>query len=151
VHRYALLLLRTGPLVGTLWLATALLAAPLRLSVASPAAIAAGITVAVALVTAVPCTAFAVTVTGRGNRRWTVLPRRAAAAALIAAGGAVVGDLVLLIALDTQIPALLTESSSTGLGAALAGLAALASLTRLTLTTRATVRLRRTRAVLGAT
>lgn len=149
VHRCALLWLRTGPLVGALWLATALLAPPLGLAIVSPVAITAVIMVAVALVTAVPCSVFAVTATGHGIRWWVVPPRRAAAAALIAAGGVVVGDLVLLIALGTQAPVLLTESSRAGLGVVLAGLAAFASLIRLALTTRNTMRLRQSRAVLG--
>jgi hypothetical protein len=145
VHRCALALLRTGPLVGALWLATALLRPPIT----SHVTVTAAVMVATALVIAVPCIVFAVTVTGRGIRWWTVPPRHAAAAALIAAGGAVVGDLVLLIALGTQVPMLLAEPSRTGLGIVLAGLAALASLIRLALTTRGTMRLRRSRAALG--
>jgi hypothetical protein len=149
VHRSALILLRTGPLVGALWLATTLLAVPLGLPIVSPVTVTAAIMVAVALVTAVPCSVFALTVTGHGIRWWRVSSRRAAAAALIAAGEVVVSDLVLLIALGTQAPALLSEPSRTGLGVVLAGLAALASLIRLTLTARNTMRLRQSRAVLG--
>lgn len=150
VHRCALLWLRTGPLVGGLWLATASLAAPLGSSTVSPVAITAVIMVAVALVTAVPSSVFAMIATGRGIRWWIVPTRRAAAAALIAASGVIVGDLVLLIALGTQAPVLLTESSRTGLGVALAGLAACASLIRLTLTTWNTLRLQQSRTIVRA-
>jgi predicted cobalt transporter CbtA len=76
VHRSALILLRTGPLVGALWLATALLAVPLGLPIVSPVTITAAIMVAVVLVTAVPCSVFAVTVTGYGIRWWPVAPCR---------------------------------------------------------------------------
>lgn len=144
VRRSALVLLRTGPLVGAWWLATALLGPP----IAAPVTVTTAIIVAAALVITVPCVVFAVTVTGRGTRRWTMPPRRAAAAALIATSGAAISDLVLLIALGSQVPVLLNASSHAGLGVEFAGLAAFASLIRLTLTARGTMRLRRSRAAL---
>lgn len=149
VHRCALVLLRTGPLVGALWLATALLATPLGLPIASSVATVAGIMVALALVAAIPCTVFAVTATGRGSRWCRVAPYRAADAARIAAGAAMLGDVVLVIALSTQVPAVLAGPSGTVVGIGLAGLAALASLSRLALTAWSTMRLRRLRAALA--
>lgn len=149
VRRCALVLLQTGPLVGALWLATALLATPLGLPIASSVAIAAGITVAFVLVAAIPCTVFAVTATGHSSRSRRVPPYRAADAARIAAGGAMLGDLVLVIALSTQVPAMFAGPSGAVVGTGLAGLAALASLSRLALTAWSTARLRRLRAALA--
>lgn len=144
VHRCALALLRTGPLVGALWLATVLLGSH-GLPLGSPVVIVAGTMVAVALVAAVPCIVFAVTVTGRGSRWWTVPPIRAVDAARIAAGAAILGDVVLLLALSAQVSAVLTLPA----GAVLAGLAAVASLIRLMATAQGTIRLHQTHALLA--
>ncbi len=143
VHRCGLALLRTGPLVGALWLTTAVLAGvrPAPMIVVLTAML-----VAVAVVAAVPCAVFAVAVTGRGSRWWTVAPRSAAAAVLVAAGGAVLGDLVLLGVLSTQVPRVLGVHPTTT--AVVAVVAVAASLTRLTLAARSGRQLLRTRAVL---
>jgi len=141
VHRWALVLLRTGPLVGALWLVTGLLAVSRGLPIGWPVV---GILIGVVLVVSVPCTVVAVVVTGRGSHRWPLRPRQAADAARLAAGGAILGDLVLLIALSIQASPVLTAPDG-----GLAGAAMLASLIRLTLATRGATRLRRARALLG--
>lgn len=145
VHRCALASLRAGPLVGVLWLTTVLLAASRGLPLGSPVVIVAGTAVAAAIVAAVPCMVFAVTVTGCGCRRWTVPPIHAVDAARVAAGTAILVDVILLLALSTQAATVLAGRS----GAVLAGLAAVASLVRLTVTAHGTIRLRRTRALLA--
>jgi hypothetical protein len=149
VRRCALALLRTGPLVGTLWLLAAACAQRAALPLAWPVVLAAGAVVAVALAAAVPCTLFAVAVTGPAGRRRVDDPRPASWAALVAVAGAIVGDAVLLTALATQAPALLAGPGRVGSGPALAVLAAAASLTRLTLAVRGAALLRRTRTALA--
>ena len=146
VHRCALVMMRTGPLVGTLWLITLLLAESRGVPLLWPAVIVAGITAVAAVTAVIPCTLFALTVTGRGSRRWSVPTRRAADAAQIATGAAILADVVLLLALSAQAAAGLTVPTET---AVLAGLAALASLIRIIFTARGTRRLRRTRAILA--
>ncbi|HEY0805810.1 MAG TPA: permease prefix domain 1-containing protein [Pseudonocardiaceae bacterium] len=142
VHRCGLALLRTGPLVGVLWLTTVMLAGPGPVPVM---VVLAGIVVALAVLTAVPCAVFAVAVTGRGSRRWTVHPRSAADAVVVAASGAVLGDLVLLSALATLAPTVFAAHTVT---AVVAGFAVVASLIRLTLAARNAGQLRHTRTAL---
>jgi len=145
VHRCGLALLRTGPLVGALWLTTAVLAGlrPMSMIVAIV-----GIAVAVVVAAAVPCAVFAVAVTGPGSRWWTVQPRPAADAVLVAAGGAILGDLVLLGALSMQAPGVLAAHTVTAADGVVAVFAVVASLARLTLTARSAGQLLHTRTTL---
>ncbi len=139
-HRCGVALLRTGPLVGALWLATVVLAGPRPMPTI---VFTAGIAVVAAVLAAVPCAVFAVAVTGRGSHWWTVRPQVALDAVLIAVGGAILGDLVLLGVLSTQATGLLTAHPT-------AVIAVLASLTRLILAARSAGQLRRTRLALIA-
>lgn len=144
VHRCGLVFLRTGPLVGAVWLVTAWLAGGLGMGVVASVVVVTAIVVAVVVVAAVPWAVFALMVTGPGSRWWTVAPRQAAAAMQVAASGAIVGDLVLLTALGVAAPAVLTGHI------VVAGGAVLASLARIVFATRSAMWLRRVRAALRA-
>ena len=146
-RRTALTLLRTGPLVGLLWLGAAL-ASHLGAHVVSPwqwASMPASARLVThiagfALVLTVGSTLVTVAATGRLTRwlpasplarpRW--LPACPAASAAIAASGTAAVDIALLVLLATQ--AVSTPGRLAALPVAVAGLA---SLIRLTLTTRA--------------
>jgi hypothetical protein len=140
-HRNGLALLATGPMIGALWLASAVLAWR-----AAPVAVAAGIAVAVAaLVAAVPRVAYGVAMTGRLGRRFGASPASAVRAVAGAARTAVALDaLLVLVALPGLV--LLGRSAPS---AALALAAALLSLGRLTVARRVVRRLDRSLAAMS--
>ena len=137
-RRVAISLLATGPLVGLLWVATALSshlgvrAAPWQWAGQSP-----GLRVGICLVAvAVGITAWAavlgIATTGRLSRWLPARPRRAPTAAAVAGFGAVSADGLGLLLLATQL-----ATTSGKLSPVPAAAAAAASLTRLTLARRA--------------
>jgi len=137
-RRVAISLLATGPLVGLLWVATALSshlgvrAAPWQWAGQSP-----GLRVGICLVAvAVGITAWAavlgIATTGRLSRWLPARPRRAPTAAAVAGFGAVGADGLGLLLLATQL-----ATTSGKLSPIPAAAAAAASLARLTLARRA--------------
>ncbi len=138
-RRVAVLLLATGPLVGLLWIATAL-ASHLSIGVHVPwlasgtsIAASAGIVLLAIAVGVTACGAtFGIAVTGRLTRWLRVRPGRAPAAAAIAGFGAIAADGLGLAMLAGQL-----ATSPGRLMPVLSALAAAASLGRLTIAGRA--------------
>lgn len=122
-HRDGLALLATGPVIGVVWLAAAVLTWP-----AAPVAVGTGLAaVGLVLVTVVPRTAYAVAATGRLGRHLHASPATAARAVSTTARTVVALDASLVL---VALPALVVLSRSS-LPVALAATAALLSLTRL--------------------
>jgi hypothetical protein len=139
-HRDGVALLATGPVIGVLWLTSAVLAWP-----AAPVPVGAGIVaVGLVLVTTVPRISYGVAATGRLGRRLRATPASAIGAVAAAARTAVALDVALVL---LALPGLVLIGRSP-LPTTLAAVAALLSLARLVTAARATRRLNRFRALL---
>jgi hypothetical protein len=151
-RRVAIVLLISGPLVGLLWLATAVTSHPaIRIAVfwqwtTLPASLGAGVQlVAVAVALTASAGAVGIIVTGRLSRQLPARPRCAPLAAAIAAFGAVGADGLGLLLLTAELAA-----APAGLSPLPAGAAAAASAARLLLAKRAAYRCLAMRASLTA-
>jgi hypothetical protein len=137
-HRDGLALLVTGPMIGVVWLASAVLTWS-----AAPVAVGAGTaSVGLVLVAVVPRTAYVVAATGRLGRHLHASPAAAARAVATTARTVVALDASLVL---VALPALVVLSRS-ALPVTLAATAGLLSLTRLVAATRIPRRLGRFRA-----